>query len=216
MESSPLPESVPFEKFARSSVFESLYNLDQKVRADEGDVTLQEVAEYFAIHSSDFNEVRRASLNRSIVGFFAHLIGVQVTAEDVAAERAAFMTERSIESPDDLALWLRQNLFSESDLEEYLAQEASCRRLRAWIMSSGSLDRGAKSLMDELRMRGVFPKWANAAAEQAAVVDAFQNRPEYRDIAAADPRLLAQRHTAQTNVPDRGQRAGIWAERSGF
>jgi hypothetical protein len=210
----PLPESVPF-KFARSSVFESLYNLDQKVRADEGDVTLQEVAEYFAIHSSDFNEVRRASLNRSIVGFFAHLIGVQVTAEDVAAERAAFMTERSIESSDDLALWLRQNLFSESDLEEYLAQEASCRRLRAWIMSSGSLDRGAKSLMDELRMRGVFPKWANAAAEQAAVVDAFQNRPEYRDIAAEDPRLLAQRHAANTNVRIEGN-AGVWAERAGF
>src|SRR5262249_43282458 len=51
----PPPKSVPF-KFARSSVFESLYNLDQRVLAEKGEVTLQEVAEYFALNSPDFNE----------------------------------------------------------------------------------------------------------------------------------------------------------------
>jgi hypothetical protein len=210
----PPPESVPF-KFARSSVFESLYNLDQKVHSEKGKVTLREVAEYFAVNSTEFNETRRASLNRSIVGFFAHLIGVKVTQEEVQAERVAFTTERGIESPEDLARWLRQNLFSESDLEEYLAQEASCRRLRAWIMSVRSLDRGAKSLIDELRMRGTFPKWANAAAEQAAIMDAYQDTPEYRDIAEEDPRALALRHAAQTNVRIEGN-AGVWAEQAGF
>lgn len=208
------PESVPF-KFARSSVFETLYNLDQKVRTEKGEVTLQEVVEYFAVNSTDFNEIRRASLDRSIVSVFAHLIGVKVTQEEVNAERAAFTTERGIESSDDLALWLRQNLFSESDLEEYLAQEASCRRLRAWIQSSRSLDRGAKLLADELRMRGVFPKWANDAAEQAIIVDAYQTRPEYRDLAEEDPRLLAQRHAAHTNVRIEGN-ASEWAEKAGF
>jgi len=151
------PRSVPFT-FARSTVFETLYNLDQRVRTDKGEITLQDVAEYFALNSADFNEIRRASLDRSIVGFFAHLIGTQVTQQDVEAERATFLTERGIASSEDLALWLRQNLFSESDLAEYLTQEASCRRLRAWILSSRSLDRGAKSLVDELRMRGLFPK----------------------------------------------------------
>jgi hypothetical protein len=208
------PESVPFT-FRRSSVFESLYNLDQRVRTEHGEVTLQEVAEYFALHSTDFNEVRRASLDRSIVGFFAHLIGISVTQAEVKAERDAFMTERGIESSEDLNRWLRQNLFCGRDLEEYLTQEASCRRLRAWIRSSGSLDRGAKMLADELRMRGAFPKWANAAAEQAAIVDAFQTRPEYRDIAKEDPRLLALRHAAHTNVRIEGN-ATVWAEVAGF
>src|SRR5262249_39716690 len=156
-----------------------------------------------------------ASLDRSIVGFFAHLIGVQVTQADVEAELAAFKDERGIKSPEDLALWLRQNLLNENDLEEYLSEEASCRRLRAWIMSCRSLDRGAKSLVDELRMRGVFPKWANAAAEQAAIVDAYRTRPEYQDIADEDPRLLAQRHAGHTNVRIEGN-AAIWAERAGF
>ncbi len=209
-----LPEPVPFT-FARSSVFESLYNLDQRVQTENGEVTLQEVAEYFALNSTDFNEIRRASLDRSIVAFFAHLIGMRVTLEEVKAERARFMKERGIESQEDLALWLRQNLFSERDLDEYLDQEASCSRLRTWIRSSGSLDRGAKSLLDELRTRGEFPKWANAAAEQAAIVNTYQTRPEYRVIAEEDPRLLAQRHAAYTDVRIEGN-ASAWAENAGF
>jgi len=210
----PPPKSVQFT-FARSSVFENLYNLDQRVRTEKGEVTLQEVAEYFAVNSTDFNEIRRASLDRSVVAFFAHLIGVTVSQADVDAERAAFKAERGIESPEDLAQWLRQNLFSENDLEEYLTQEASCRRLRAWILSCRSLDRGAKSLVDELRMRGVFPKWANAAAEQATIVDAYRTRPEYRDIVEEDSGLLAQRHAANTNVRIEGN-AALWAEKAGF
>lgn len=209
-----LPEPVPFT-FARSSVFESLYNLDQRVQTENGEVTLQEVAEYFALHSTDFNAIRRASLDRAIVAFFAHLIGMKVTLEEVKAERARFMKERGFESQEDLALWLRQNLFSERDLDEYLDQEASCGRLRTWIRSSGSLDRGAKSLLDELRTRGEFPKWANAAAELAAIVNTYQARPEYRAIAEEDPRLLAQRHAGYTDVRIEGN-ATVWAENAGF
>lgn len=210
----PPPKPIPFE-FARSSVFETLYNLDQKVSAENAEITLREVAEHFALNSRDFNEFRRASLDRSVVGFFAHLVGMKVTPEEVEAEHAAFMAERGIQSPESLASWLRENLFSEDDLEEYLAQEASCRRLRAWVMSSRSLDRGAKPLMDELRMRGVFPQWAKAAAEQAAILDAYEGRPEYRDIAEEDPRVLAQRHAAHTNVRIEGN-AAAWAENAGF
>jgi 2-polyprenyl-3-methyl-5-hydroxy-6-metoxy-1,4-benzoquinol methylase len=64
-------------------------------------------------------------------------------------------------------------------------------------------------------MRGVFPKWAHDAAEQAIIVDAYQTRPEYRDLAEEDPRLLAQRHAAHTNVRIEGN-ASEWAEKAGF
>ena len=210
----PLPTPVPFS-FTRSSVFENLYNLDQKIETAKGTVTLQQVTELFALQSTEFEEVRRASLNRAIVGFFAHLLGIEVTAEEVAAERLAFMKQQSIGSPEDLALWLRRNLFTEADLDEYLTQEAACRRMRAWVRSSGSLDRGAKALADELRMRGLFPRWALACAEQAAIVDAYKDRPEYRHVAEEDPRVLAERHAAYTNVRIEGD-ASAWAANAGF
>jgi 2-polyprenyl-3-methyl-5-hydroxy-6-metoxy-1,4-benzoquinol methylase len=66
-----------------------------------------------------------------------------------------------------------------------------------------------------MRGRGEFRKWANAAAEQAIIVDAYQTRPEYRDLAEEDPRLLAQRHAAHTNVRIEGN-ASEWAEKAGF
>lgn len=210
----PLPPVVPFP-FARSSVFENLYNLDQKVETTDGTVTLREVGEFFALHSPDFAEIRRAALDRGVVGFFAHLIGIEVTVDELAARHADFARERGIASPDDLALWLKRNLFSAADLDEYLAQDVCCRRMRAWIMASGSLDRGAKALTDELRMRGLFPRWAAAAAEQAAVADAYRERPEYRDVADGKPAWLAQRHAAHTGVRIEGD-AGAWAANAGF
>lgn len=208
------PKPISFT-FARSSVFESLYSLDQRVRTENGEITLQDIVEYFALNSTDFQEVRRASLNRSIVCVFANLIGVRVTQDDIQYERSVFMLERNIESSEDLTLWLQNNLFSEADLEEFLAQEASCRRLRSWIRTCSSLDRGAKSLADELRMRGIFPQWANAAAEEATIVNAYQSNPEYKNTAEEDPRLLAKRHAAHTNVQIRGN-AIDWAEDAGF
>jgi hypothetical protein len=210
----PLPTPMAFE-FARSSVFENLYNLDQKIETTEGAVTLQQVTEHFALQSIDFEEVRRASLDRSIVLFFAHILGIEVTPAEVTAERHAFMKQHGINSPEDLALWLKRNLFTETDLDEYLTQEANCRRMRAWVRSNGSLDRGAKALADELRMRDLLPGWALAAAEQAAIVHAYQDQPEYQDIANEDPRRLAQRHAAFTNVWIEGD-AGAWAANAGF
>lgn len=210
----PCPAPASFD-FARSSVFDSLYNLDQKIETARGDVTLQAVAEYFALESPDFAEFRRASLDAAIVSFFAHLIGIEVTEAEMAAERRDFMASHGLESAAALAEWRVRNLFSEADLNEFLAQEASGRRMRAWVMSSGSLDRGAKSLIDELRRRGTFPLWAEAAAEQAAIVEVYGGRPEYGEIAEADPRLLALRHAAATNVRIEGD-ASAWAANAGF
>ena len=83
------------------------------------------------------------------------------------------------------------------------------------MRSSGSLDRGAKALADELRMRGLFPRWALVCAEQAAIVDAYKDRPEYRHVAEEDPRVLAERHAAYTNVRIEGD-ASAWAANAGF
>jgi hypothetical protein len=209
-----LPASVPFT-FANSSVFETLYNLDQRTQTNNGEVTLQAVAEYFALNNTDFQHIKRAALDRSIVSIFAYIIGIRPTQAELDAERVAFNVEHRITSPEDLALWLRQNVFSEGDLDDYLYQEANCRRLRKWMQSSSSLDRGAKAVVDQIRMRGVFPQWASAAAEQAAILDTYRSRPEYRHIADEDPRRLAAAHTARTGIRIEGD-AGIWAGESGF
>jgi hypothetical protein len=208
------PEAVPFE-FTRSSVFETLYNLDRQVRIADTTVTLQDIAEHAALYSTEFDELRRNALNREIVIFFGLLLGLRVEKDDIMAERASFLEKRDIHTPESLSKWLQENVLNEGDLWEYLAQEVLCRRLRRWALSSRSFDRGCKALLDEIRIKGTFPHWAEETSEKAAIVAAYHDQPEYRDIYSEHPKELAERHAAYANVRITGD-ARIWAEDAGF
>ena len=78
-----------------------------------------------------------------------------------------------------------------------------------------SFDRGCKALLDELRIRGSFPHWAEQAAEEEAIVSSYRNQPEYRYVESEHPGHLAQRHAAHGKVRIKGD-ARLWAEDAGF
>jgi hypothetical protein len=208
------PKPVQFE-FTRSSVFETLYNLDRKIYVEDRSVSLQNIAEHVALHCSEFEEIRRSALDRAIVTFFGLLLDIRATPDEIGAEQKTFCDKHGLSSPDALNEWLRLNAFSEGDLWEYLAQEAICRRLRRWALTARSLDRGCKALLDELRMRGSFVHWAKEASQEDMILAAYQDRPEYGDIASEHPGLLAERHAAYGKVRIKGD-ARIWAEDMGF
>jgi hypothetical protein len=211
----PPPQPVPFT-FARSSVFEALYNIDRPVRTGDGtQVTLQAIGEHVALHCPDHERIRSAALNREIVMYFGLLLGIRVTQADIDAQRAVFLAERGLATDEALDAWLRRNVLSEDDLTEYLAQEAICVRLRRWILAVRGFDRGSRPFLNELRMRDQFPEWANAVAEKAMIVAAYRDQPEYRDLDNADPAYLAEIHAAHTGVRITGD-ARVWAEDTGF
>jgi hypothetical protein len=209
-----IPKPLRFE-FQRSSVFETLYNLDREVRIEDSKTSLQNIAEHVALHCPEFKEIRRSALDRALVVFLALLLDVRTTQDEIEAERKTFCDERGLNSPDAVNEWLRCNAFCERDLWELLAQEAICRRLRRSGLTARSLDRGCKILLDELRIRGTFSHWAKEASEEAAIVAAYRNQPEYRHIASEHPRRLAEQHAEFCNVRIKGD-ARIWAEDAGF
>jgi hypothetical protein len=208
------PKPVIFE-FTRSSVFENLYNLDRKIHVGDHAISLQSIAEYTALHCLEFKDIRRASLDRTIVLLLGMMMDISVTSDEVVAERNAFCEEHGLDSSEAISEWLSSNAFSERDLGEYLTQEAICRRLRHWAVAASSLDRGCKALLVALRMRGTFVHWATEASEQEVVVSAYRDQPEYLDIETTHPALLAERHTRGRKVRIRGD-AGLWAEEAGF
>jgi hypothetical protein len=210
----PAPAPAPFT-FLRSSVFDTLYNLDRQVAAGERSVSLQAVAEHVALHDPGFEELRRASLNRDVVVFLGLLLGLTVTPAEVDGERDRFLGAQGLDSADAIRAWLADNALVEEDLGEYLAQEALCRRLRRWVLTARSLDRGCRALLDEVRMRGTFQDWARAAAAEQELAAAYAADPGYRAVAEADPRVLAARHGARTGVHITGH-ARVWAEDNGF
>lgn len=208
------PPPVAFE-FSRSGVFETLYNLDRQVTVGDTTVTLQDIAEHVALYHPAAGELRRAALHRDLAVFFGLLLGLRVTQDDIASERTAFLEGLRLTTTDDIHDWLRRNAISEADLGGYLAEEALCRRLRHWVQSSRSFDRGAKAVLDELRARGDFPTWAEQAAEATTVTCAYQGQSEYQRVDQEDPARLAEQHAAHTGLRITGD-ARAWAEDAGF
>lgn len=212
--SAPRPPRVEFE-FSRSSVFETLYNLDRHVQVGDTQVSLQSIQEHAALHCQDFEQVKRAAIDRSIVSYFASLLGLHVTPEELATLHSEFVEQRGLSSPEALRDWLRANAMSETDLSEYLSQEVLCLRLRRWIVTTISMDRGCRAVLNEARMRNIFPDWVKAAAEKETIVAVYRDQPEYDSVCQEDPRRLAALHYANSNVLIKGD-ARIWAEDAGF
>jgi len=212
--SAPRPQKVEFE-YNRSSVFETLYNLDRRVRVAGTEVSLQSIREYAALHDPSFERVQRAALDRSIVVVFATLLGLRVTEQELTLRRAEFLQERDIGSAEALREWLHMNAMSDGDLTEYLIEEALCVRLRLWIMNSRGLDRACRAVLDEARTRDLFSDWGKITAELESITAAYQHEPEYRGVHQEDPRRLAAMHYASTgvrisgDVRDRAEKLGF-------
>jgi hypothetical protein len=208
------PEQVQFD-FARSSVFEAMYNQDRPIWVDGREVRLQAVMEHAALHSTEFDAVLVSALNRDLVAYFGMLLGIRVSPEEVAVQDTIFREEHGIDSPEALQVWLSHNAMSQRDLGEYLTQEAMCSRMRRWMVSIRGFDRGARPILNELRRRGEFPGWAAAAAEEAVIFGAYRNQPEYELIEREHPAKLAATHAARTGVRIAGD-VRLWAEQAGF
>lgn len=209
-----LPVPAPFN-FARSSAFETAYNLDRRTRQYEGEVPLQMIGEYLALHSKTFNEIRRSALDHQIVVYFARLLDIKVSAEDLAQEEAEFLKNLEIGDDKGLAEWIRANDLSQDDFEEMIFEMAVCRRMQRWIQHIRSFDRGSKFFLDELRRRGIYAEWAKRAAQEFVTATAYQEQAEYKSLRAMDPRELAGEHAAATGIRITGD-AKVWASDAGF
>ena len=147
--------------------------------------------------------------------FLGILLAVRPTAEEVTSERDRFCRDRALASDADMREWRQANAMSESDLHELIGQKALCRRLRRWALSARCFDRGCRSLVDELRLEGVFEQWLDDAAESAQICDAFSSEQTYRRFAGMDPRDLAVHHARASGIEIHGD-AQLWAEDAGF
>lgn len=201
--------------FARSTVFEAMYDLDRRVGGWDSRTSLQDVAEHVALQARDYEELSRSSLHRDLCIFLGHLLGLEISSDDVMYERDRFLELHALTNDALVADWLRLNAISDDDLDEFLADEALCRRLRRWARSSQGFDRGIKPILDELRRRGEFPNWAQRAVAQELIVTSYRDAPEYAALTEEDPAELAARHGAATGVNVFGD-AAKWAEDRGF
>jgi hypothetical protein len=208
-----LPPKVEFD-FARSGVFETLYNLDRRVERGGSTVSMEDIAEHVAMYAPDYRDIRRGAMDRAVTVYFGKQVGLTVSMEEVAAERTRLLSTHGITGQEAEAAWLDRNAWSDEDLDEYAEEEAMCMKLRRWVATTRSFDRGAKDVLDELRRRGTFPGWAEATGEKEAILRAYSGRPEYQ-LGDVDPSDLAAMHERRSQVEIRGD-VRVWAMDAGF
>jgi hypothetical protein len=205
----------PVFEFKRSSLFETLYNVDRNITIRDGEISLERIAEHFALYSPDYDKIRKDAINRSIAIYLGYLMEITPTQADIDDEEHRFTQDRKLNSAGDLQNWLRRNAFSYEDLRFYLREECIYRKLEDWVVKSRPFDRGCKRLLDELRLNGTFAFWASEAYEKAVIVDAYGSGPEYRAVTGALPAQLAKLHADSGYVRITGD-AQKWAEYLGF
>src|SRR5262249_58850268 len=76
-------------------------------------------------------------------------------------------------------------------------------------------DRGTRFVLDEMRRRGTYPRWAARAAAEAACAEAFAGEADATAPLPDDPNMLVEEHALATGIRVQGD-VTRWAEAAGL
>lgn len=208
------PPKIDFT-LQQSAYFTRQERRERLVSRPPGEVALERIAGYYALHSDDFEEVNFAALNLGLVQILAELLQLRLEPEDLQTEELRFRLWLRLKKTD-LPAWLEQNDLSPQEFEEMIRQRATCRVLHRNMNREGYRgNKATTALLNELRARGVYPQWADRAARQEATVR--REVPEFptaeHDIDDMRPlvieHLKATPCRMTTHFPEWGKEAGF-------
>ena len=148
----------------RSGMLDQLYQRERKANRKSGSVPLYSVAHHAAINHPKPLEVNFNGMNRAIVAFFAERMELEPTEEEIAYEWTIFKHERSL-TENSVEGWCRDNDMSSEAMAELIRKNALCRKTHQWMIMKRGMGRATGPFLDELRMRGDYPEYADTAAE---------------------------------------------------
>ncbi len=162
----PLAPHVPGFKLEWTGNFRALYDQDRKVAAGDAAIPLAAIHTHAALHAPEYLDLNAQALDRALTQMLADLLGVEASADDIAAERRRFCVERRIGSSEAVAAWRHENHLSAEEFSTLITQLARRRALHRWFVQRRSFVGTTQFMLDELRLRGEYAAWARRAAEQ--------------------------------------------------
>ena len=144
---------------------------------------------------------------------FARYLGVEVTEEDLACEKERLAKRFSLASPAAWDEWRAQNKLTEEELRTLTAELAMCRIMHRWQMSVHYVKANTRLLLDELRLRGEYPRWLSMATLEAESLD-----PDFVDSVLNDTTPLQElldEHVSAIGIAIEASPTA-WREECGF
>ncbi len=147
----------------RLGMLEHMYRRECKAQRDSGSVPFFSIAHHAAINHTKPLEVNFSGLNRDIVAFFAERMELQPTENELDYEWTIFKHERSLDE-EGLKQWCHENDMTPEAMDELIKKNALCRKMHQWMIMKRGLGRATGPFLDELKIRGEYPKYAESAA----------------------------------------------------
>ncbi|HET6764175.1 MAG TPA: TfuA-like protein [Longimicrobiaceae bacterium] len=176
----PLPRHQADFTMERTQVFEALFQRDRLVRHEGTEVSLADVASHAALNLPAFGDLAAQALNRELTRVLADVMEVEATPEMIEDEARRLRVRLKVGKTDeDMAEWMRANDLEPDEFQELMRGEAEARAMRRWLSASKGHPRITREILDELRLRGLYPEVARRAAVQEGVL--AREFPHLRD-----------------------------------
>jgi len=208
------PDDTPAWRLNSSPQFMKLRQQDLKVQHLDVDVPLGQIANYFALHSSDFDVTNFNARNRALVGLLAEILMVDVNAAEIDSEVCRFKSRLELGDSDVFELWLKANDLQHESFHALMKNMATCRKLHRWSNLREPDSERITVLLDEIRLQGKYSAIAARAASHNDLVSAEVPDTSDVDVEKELVDLIAAQleHSDWTLHTD----CESWSEEAGF
>ncbi len=157
---------MPCGKWETSHIFRRILEEERPCSVRDEKVTSGEIAAWGALETSRGFSLARHGLNRRLGLEFARHLELEVSSEEVERETLRFRRRRNMITPESLEEWLRRNHIEEAEFRRLMREEALLGRLRHWFVTVEHFGTPVQSLLDVLRLEGLYETCAQGAGEQ--------------------------------------------------
>jgi hypothetical protein len=183
---------MPSFRWRDSHTFRRIFHEETPCSVKEEQVTSGEIAAVCALGTPEGFQMAVRGLNRRLGLEFARHLRVEVPPEEVEQEAVRFRRRKGIADPEAGEIWLRNNHMEKEDFQRLMEEEALLGRLRRWLFMVERFGTPVQSLLDEMRLEGVYEKYAHAAGEQQKMLRALGvNLPQEATLQKSSEELVA-------------------------
>lgn len=187
-------------KMQSSHLFEAQYERDRFVKRKASEVPLAFIDGHVALNNKKFHDLNFDAKNRQATLLLASFLRVSIIEDDVIHEEARFRCRLRLVELDKFMEWVRENDMNYDDFQGLMQEMALCRKIHKAIATLQIFKRNTRPILDQLRIRNEYVKWANKAAEEEKLIQ--EKHPDFKQSQITDEPIqkLIQEHQKATGI----------------
>lgn len=139
--------------------FEALNERDRGSKNNDDFHSFYRIANDYALYSPDIESVNDAALNKKICALIADNFNIEVSDEDIVAEKKLFIQKHKLSGENEYQNWLKDNDLTENELKELLAEGVKINKLQNWYRTRLGFAKNTRYLLEELKLNNQYTDW---------------------------------------------------------